>query len=85
MKHVRAERPLLDTEVQGTRYDYRACSIVVGFDPGWQWKVRAIAMDGRLGDWTIPNDLNFTRCRLANGLECGQDPTDLLIPHRLRP
>jgi hypothetical protein len=85
MQHKRAERALLDMEVQGTRYDYRACSIVVDFDPVWQWKVRAIGTDGRLGDWTIPNDLNFTRCRLANGLECGQDPTDVLIPGRVRP
>lgn len=51
----------------------------------WQWKVRALATDGRVGDWTIPNDLNFTRCRLANGLSCGQDPTDLLIPHTFQP
>jgi hypothetical protein len=85
MKHIKAKLPLLDTEVPSTRYDYRACSIVVAFDAVWQWKVRAIATDGRPGDWTIPNDLNFTRCRLANGLECGQDPTDLLIPRGLRP
>jgi len=85
MKHVRAEKSLLDTEVLATRYDYQACSIVVNFEPGWQWKVRAIGADGRLGDWTIPNDLNFTRCRLASGLECGQDPTDPLIPQTLRP
>ena len=75
LKNSYASIPLLEQPVRGTRYDYVACNIAIDGD-GWQWKVRARTSDGRESEWSTPYYLNFTSCRLANGLHCAEQPPD---------
>jgi hypothetical protein len=74
LKHPYASVPLLDERVAATKYTYVACSVVPGDEQGWQWKVRARSVDGRESDWSQAYFLNFTNCRLANGLRCAEQP-----------
>ena len=59
--HPQAFAPLVDEIVSGTRYERRRCTEVLGFEQGWQWKVRAVFSDGQEGDWSEVRTINFTR------------------------
>lgn len=74
LKHPNASVAALQQQVRSTRYEYIACNLVAGDEQGWQWMVRARSADGRAGEWSAPYFLNFTNCRLTNGLRCAQQP-----------
>lgn len=74
LKHPSASIPVFTQRVQTTRYQYIGCNWVAGDTQGWQWKVRARTVDGREGQWSAPYYLNFTDCRLENGLRCAEQP-----------
>jgi hypothetical protein len=73
-KHPDASVPVFTQRVQTTKYLYIGCGFVAGSTQGWQWRVRARTSDGREGKWSDPYYLNFTDCRLANGLRCAEQP-----------
>jgi hypothetical protein len=74
LKHPDASVPVFSQRLQATRYPYIGCNWVAGSTQGWQWKVRANTSDGRQGEWSKPYYLNFTECRLVNGLRCAEQP-----------
>jgi hypothetical protein len=59
--HPQAFAPLVDEIVSGTQYDRRRCTEILGFESGWQWKVRAVLPSGQEGDWSETRTINFTR------------------------
>jgi len=71
VNHPDAPNPLLDLQVQGTRYTDRHCNAYV--TPlnleGWQWRVQAIDARGTAGPWSESRTFRFQVCRVGT-LDC---------------
>ena len=66
MMHPNAFAPFLDELVDATQYELRRCTTVMGFEDGWQWKVRAVGSGGQEGEWSEARRLNFTPANIPD-------------------
>jgi hypothetical protein len=65
--------PIVNLRVTPASYTYRSCNgyVIDAHLTGWEWKVRAVDVQGNLSPWSTPRVFNFGPCRLNRRTPCG--------------